>query len=161
MLLSFHVSSISTWLLGGNLPTPKIWKAKVIAGGTDLLAHEDRVEGPEMKMPEVLINIKSAREFHHLVKKEHRIGAAVTQPSASSASSVKYLFCARQPTRRRQLNMAPLEEPLSEAGVCTSDIPISYATKRGVRNVTPSWGNIETITPSWEMENVSWHIPPI
>jgi xanthine dehydrogenase YagS FAD-binding subunit len=57
-------------------------KAKVIAGGTDLLAlMKDRVEGPEMTMPEVLINIKSIPEMNSITYDEEgdlKIGAAVT-----------------------------------------------------------------------------------
>jgi xanthine dehydrogenase YagS FAD-binding subunit len=56
-------------------------KARVIAGGTDLLGMmKDRVEGPEFKIPEVLINIKNIPEMNRIEYDEKvglRIGAAV------------------------------------------------------------------------------------
>ena len=57
-------------------------KARVIAGGTDLLGlMKDRIEGPQLKIPEVLINIKAIPELHHVTYDPNaglRIGAAVT-----------------------------------------------------------------------------------
>jgi len=67
-------------------------KAKVIAGGTDLLAlMKDRVEGPEMRVPEVLINIKSIPELNSITNDEKglRIGAAVTLNRLESAGILK------------------------------------------------------------------------
>ena len=57
-------------------------KSKAIAGGTDLLGlMKDRVEGPELTTPEVLVNIKSIPRLNHIAYKEKeglKIGAAVT-----------------------------------------------------------------------------------
>lgn len=56
-------------------------KASVIAGATDLLGLlKDRVEGPELKIPEVLINIKPIPELNRIAETETgvSIGAAVT-----------------------------------------------------------------------------------
>src|SRR4030042_5996476 len=68
-------------------------KAKVIAGGTDLLGlMKDRVEGPELKMPEVLINIKSIPEMNFITyDKEQglRIGATVTLNRLQASDTVK------------------------------------------------------------------------
>jgi len=57
-------------------------KARVVAGGTDLLSlMKDRIEGPELKIPELLINIKTIPEINRITYSEEiglRIGAAVT-----------------------------------------------------------------------------------
>jgi xanthine dehydrogenase YagS FAD-binding subunit len=57
-------------------------KARVVGGGTDLLClMKDRVAGPELRLPEVLINIKAIPEMNQITYDEHagvRIGAAVT-----------------------------------------------------------------------------------
>jgi len=57
-------------------------KARVIAGATDLLSlMKDRVEGPELRIPEVLVNIKRIPEMTRITFNEGtglRIGAGVT-----------------------------------------------------------------------------------
>jgi len=57
-------------------------KARVVAGGTDVLSlMKDRVEGPELKIPGVLVNIKTIPELNQITYDEYaglRIGAAVT-----------------------------------------------------------------------------------
>ncbi len=57
-------------------------KARVIAGATDLLSLlKDRIEGPELKIPEVLVNIKRIPEMTRITFDEGgglRIGAGVT-----------------------------------------------------------------------------------
>ena len=57
-------------------------KGRVIAGGSDLLGlMKDRVTGPELKIPEVLINIKPIPEMSKITYDEEtglRIGAGVT-----------------------------------------------------------------------------------
>jgi len=57
-------------------------KARVMAGATDLLGMmKDRIQGPGLKVPEVLINIKAIPEMDHISYDENqglRIGAAVT-----------------------------------------------------------------------------------
>ena len=70
------VKEVASWLqkYGG--------KARVIAGATDLLGlMKDRVEGPECKIPGVLINIKRFPEMTRIAYDERtglRIGAGVT-----------------------------------------------------------------------------------
>jgi xanthine dehydrogenase YagS FAD-binding subunit len=57
-------------------------KARVIAGATDLLGlMKDRVEGPEFRIPEVLVNIKRIPDMTRIAYDEGaglRIGAGVT-----------------------------------------------------------------------------------
>ena len=71
-----NVKEVASWLqkYGG--------KARVIAGATDLLGlMKDRVEGPECKIPEVLVNIKRVPEMTRITYDEGtglRIGAGVT-----------------------------------------------------------------------------------
>ena len=56
-------------------------KARVIAGGSDLLGlMKDRVKGPEMEIPEALVNIKTIPEIRRITldrEGDVRIGAAV------------------------------------------------------------------------------------
>jgi len=71
-------------------------KAAVIAGATDLLGlMKDRIQGPELKIPEVLINIKSIPEMSRMgVEPEGtlRIGAAVTLTHLGNHALVKERF---------------------------------------------------------------------
>ena len=71
-------------------------KARVLAGGTDLLSlMKDRVEGPELKIPEVLLNIKTIPELNQITYDEHtglRIGAAVTLNRLQSSDIIKEKF---------------------------------------------------------------------
>jgi len=57
-------------------------RAQVLAGGTDLLGlMKDRITGPRMALPEVLINVKPIRELSGITEQPDgglRIGAAVT-----------------------------------------------------------------------------------
>lgn len=57
-------------------------KAAVIAGATDLLSlMKDRIEGPKLKVPEILVNIKTIPGIARITCEENtglRIGAAVT-----------------------------------------------------------------------------------
>ena len=57
-------------------------RAKLLAGGTDLLGlMKDRVSGPQMPLPDVLINIKRVPELGRIAEAADgglRIGAAVT-----------------------------------------------------------------------------------
>jgi xanthine dehydrogenase YagS FAD-binding subunit len=56
--------------------------ARVIAGGTDLLGlMKDRLEGPQLRIPKVLINVKLIAEMKQITYNEEfglKIGAAVT-----------------------------------------------------------------------------------
>jgi len=57
-------------------------RAQVLAGGTDLLGlMKDRIGGPGMPVPEVLVNVKHIPELHGIAGTADgglRIGAAVT-----------------------------------------------------------------------------------
>lgn len=57
-------------------------RAQVLAGGTDLLGlMKDRISGPGMPVPEVLVNVKRIPELHGIAETADgglRIGAAVT-----------------------------------------------------------------------------------
>ncbi len=51
-------------------------KAAILAGGTDLLGMmKDRIEGPKLKMPEFLIDIKGIKELNYI--KEHKNGLKI------------------------------------------------------------------------------------
>ena len=71
-------------------------KAKVIAGGTDLLGlMKDRIEGPRITIPEVLINIKPVPEMSRIQYDEEnglRIGAAVTLKRVETHDVIKKDF---------------------------------------------------------------------
>ena len=71
-------------------------KARVVAGGTDLLSlMKDRVEGPELTVPEVLVNIKTIPELSQITYDEHtgiRIGAAVTLNRLQTSDVIKQEF---------------------------------------------------------------------
>jgi xanthine dehydrogenase YagS FAD-binding subunit len=68
-------------------------KARVIAGATDLLGlMKDRVEGPQLKIPEVLINIKTIPDLNRVAYDEEsalRIGAAVTLNRLTTSDVIK------------------------------------------------------------------------
>jgi xanthine dehydrogenase YagS FAD-binding subunit len=68
-------------------------KARVIAGATDLLSlMKDRIEGPELKIPEILINIKTIPEINQITYGEEtglRIGAAVTLNRLATSDVIK------------------------------------------------------------------------
>ncbi len=71
-------------------------KAKVIAGATDLLSRmKDRIEGPGLKMPEVLVNIKEIPGMTGITYDEQRglrIGAAVTLNGLATSDLVQQRF---------------------------------------------------------------------
>jgi len=71
-------------------------KAKVIAGATDLLGlMKDKVEGPELRIPEVLINIKEIPDLTHIVYHERtglRIGAGVTLSRLAASDVIRQQF---------------------------------------------------------------------
>ena len=71
-------------------------KARVVAGGTDVLSlMKDRVEGPELKIPGVLVNIKTIPELNQITYDEHagvRIGAAVTLNRLEASDSIRQKF---------------------------------------------------------------------
>ena len=71
-------------------------KARVIAGGTDLLSlMKDRIRGPQLQIPDMLINIKSIPTMNRIVEEEEnglRIGAAVTLNHLESSEMVQKRF---------------------------------------------------------------------
>ncbi len=71
-------------------------KARVVAGATDLLGlMKDRIEGPKLKVPEVLVNIKTIPELAGIIWDEGRglrIGAAVTLNSLTASDVIKQHF---------------------------------------------------------------------
>ncbi|HUL29457.1 MAG TPA: xanthine dehydrogenase family protein subunit M [Thermodesulfobacteriota bacterium] len=71
-------------------------RATVVAGGTDLLGlMKDRVEGPECRIPEVLVNIKKVPEMMPLSYDEKaglRIGAGVTLRRLATSEVVQKEF---------------------------------------------------------------------
>ena len=59
------VKEVASWL------RKSAGKATVIAGGTDLLGlMKDRIQGPALKAPEVLVNIKTIPEFTQIIEEE-------------------------------------------------------------------------------------------
>lgn len=68
-------------------------KASVIAGGTDLLAlMKDRIEGPKLKTPEALVNIKTIPGIARVMYKENTglsIGAAITLSQLTASDEIQ------------------------------------------------------------------------
>jgi len=71
-------------------------ESRVIAGGTDLLSlMKDRIEGPELKIPELLINIKIIPGINRITYSEEiglRIGAAVTLNRLATSDVIKQKY---------------------------------------------------------------------
>src|SRR4030042_3576707 len=71
-------------------------KASVIAGATDLLAlMKDRIEGPKLKVPEILVNIKTIPGIARITYEEGkglRIGAAVTLSQIMASDQIRAKF---------------------------------------------------------------------
>ncbi|MFQ5912230.1 MAG: FAD binding domain-containing protein [Nitrospinota bacterium] len=71
-------------------------RAKVIAGATDLLGiMKDGLEGPELKTPEILVNIKTIPEMARIEYEEDgslRIGAAVTLDRIETSQIISQKF---------------------------------------------------------------------
>jgi xanthine dehydrogenase YagS FAD-binding subunit len=71
-------------------------KAAVIAGATDLLSlMKDRIEGPKLKTPEVLVNIKAIPGIARITYEEKtglRIGAAVTLSQIMASDPIRATF---------------------------------------------------------------------
>lgn len=71
-------------------------RAKVIAGGTDLLGlMKDRIAGPGMALPEVLVDIKSVPELRRIEDEEGRgirIGSAVTLLDLEAHPAIRAKF---------------------------------------------------------------------
>jgi xanthine dehydrogenase YagS FAD-binding subunit len=71
-------------------------KAKIIAGATDLLGlMKDRIEGPELKIPEVLVNIKTIPDLKRITDDQGaglKIGAAVTLNQLETSEVLRRKF---------------------------------------------------------------------
>jgi xanthine dehydrogenase YagS FAD-binding subunit len=71
-------------------------EARVIAGGTDLLGiMKDRLEGPQLKTPKVLINVKNIAEMKRIDHDDEsglRIGAAVTLNQLEASDLIRKRF---------------------------------------------------------------------
>jgi xanthine dehydrogenase YagS FAD-binding subunit len=71
-------------------------EASVIAGGTDLLGlMKDRLEGPQLRMPQVLINLKHIAEMKRIDHDDElglRIGAAVTLNQLGASDIIRQRF---------------------------------------------------------------------
>jgi xanthine dehydrogenase YagS FAD-binding subunit len=71
-------------------------RARVIAGATDLLGLvKEKVEGPELKIPEVLVNIKKIPEIAGITYDEGtelRIGAGVTLSRLAASDLIRQKF---------------------------------------------------------------------
>lgn len=68
-------------------------KVGIIAGGTDLLGLlKDKVEGPELKIPEMLINIKPIPELGQMTENETglTVGAAVTLSRLENSAAIRW-----------------------------------------------------------------------
>ena len=70
--------------------------ARVIAGGTDLLGlMKDRLEGPQLRTPQVLINVKHIAEMKRIDLDDElglRIGAAVTLNQLGASDIIRKRF---------------------------------------------------------------------
>jgi len=133
-------------------------KARVVAGGTDLLSlMKDRVEGPELKIPGVLVNTKTIPELNQITYDEHegvRIGAAVTLNRLEASDIIKEKFtvltqAAGHVGTTQIRNMGTLggnicQRPRS----CISDTRIFPALRKGVPSAMLQQGNTDTITRS-------------
>ena len=71
-------------------------KARVIAGATDLLSlMKDRIEGPGLRVPEVLVNIKTIPGMTGITYDKEtglRIGAAVTLNQLATSDLIRQRF---------------------------------------------------------------------
>ena len=79
--------------------------ASVIAGGTDLLGlMKDRLEGPQLKTPQVLINVKRIAEMTRIDHDDEsglRIGAAVTLSQLGASDIIRKRFSILSQTARQ------------------------------------------------------------
>ena len=66
-------------------------KAAILAGGSDLLGiMKDRIEGPKLKMPQSLIDIKGIKDLNYMKEQKGglKIGATATLADIASSSLV-------------------------------------------------------------------------
>ncbi|MDH3884345.1 MAG: xanthine dehydrogenase family protein subunit M [Desulfobacterales bacterium] len=102
-------------------------QARVIAGGTDLLGlMKDRLEGPQLKTPQVLINVKHIAEMKRIDHDDEsglRIGAAVTLNQLGASDIIRERFsilsqAARQIGTTQIRNMGTLGGNLCQRPQC-------------------------------------------
>src|SRR5512139_2001747 len=63
-------------------------KAAILAGGTDLLGMmKDRLEGPKLKMPQSLIDIKGIKDLNYMKEQKGRLKIGATTILGDIASS--------------------------------------------------------------------------
>lgn len=63
-------------------------KAAILAGGTDLLGMmKDRLEGPKLKMPEFLIDIKGIKELNYIQEQKNGLKIGAGTPLSEMVSS--------------------------------------------------------------------------
>lgn len=121
-------------------------KTKVISGGTDLLnLLKDRVNGPKLHLPEVLVNVKPVHEMNQITYHEETglsIGSAVTLRHLQTSEVIKQNFNILQwhPgkwAQHRSGTWAP-SEGISFKGrnACIFVILISPVSRRGVPNAS-------------------------
>lgn len=70
-------------------------KAALLAGGSDLFGlMEDRIEGPKLKMPQYLIDIKGIKELNYIKEQKNslRIGTTTTLSEIASSDLVAKRF---------------------------------------------------------------------
>ncbi len=101
--------------------------ASVIAGGTDLLGlMKDRLEGPQLRTPQVLINVKHIAEMKRIDHDDElglRIGAAVTLNQLGASDIIRQRFsilsqAARQIGTTQIRNMGTLGGNLCQRPQC-------------------------------------------
>jgi len=63
-------------------------KAAILAGGTDLLARmKDHLEGPKMKMPDFLIDVKGIKELNYIKEQKNALKIGAGTPLSEIVSS--------------------------------------------------------------------------
>ena len=63
-------------------------KAAILAGGTDLLARmKDHLEGPKMKMPDFLIDVKGIKELNYIKEQKSALKIGAGTPLSEIVSS--------------------------------------------------------------------------
>jgi len=70
-------------------------KAAILAGGSDLLGMmKDRLEGPKLKMPQFLIDLKGIKDFNYIKEQKSglKIGASTTISEIASSDLIAKKF---------------------------------------------------------------------
>jgi len=75
-----------------SLLTKHLEKAAILAGGSDLLGiMKDRLEGPKLKMPQFLIDIKGIKDLNYIKEQKNslKIGATTTLNEIASSNLIR------------------------------------------------------------------------